>query len=139
MADDIVAHNLHLSERCGTLRTILNSGHTLRLYRNNFTPVQATVLADFTECNLAGYAGLSLAAQFGAPTQVVTGKYQTASGVNLFTTSDAGGQTIYGWYIDDGAIVRFSKNYLAGVTFSLAIPLAIQVLARVYSRSPLPA
>lgn len=91
-----------LLARAGTLRTVLNSGHTLRLFVNNFLPDPASPLAYFIEATFSGYAPIPLTSLFPAATQVRNGQYELDSGILVFSCTGGSSQTIFGWYIDDG-------------------------------------
>ena len=77
---------------------------SLRLFRNDFTPVAGSVLADFTVANFTGYTSKTLtravgAGTWGAPSlngNVSESVYGTDQS---FTYTGATSQTIYGWYI----------------------------------------
>lgn len=83
------------------LRAQINGGGvTLRLYQNNYTPVDGSVLADFTECDFDGYAAKTLTA-FTVPI-LVGGEAYIAEGPQIWTAT--GGVTpndVYGYYVED--------------------------------------
>jgi hypothetical protein len=120
-----VASNYFLSARATTLQTLLNSGQTLRLFQNNFSPTPASVLASFTEASYSGYAGLSLSAAFGAPTKIVDGEYQIASANQTFNGPASGSQVVYGWYVSDGTGVQFSGLFSSPVTMDSTVTLTL--------------
>lgn len=101
MATPLYSNPLLLA-RSTSLQTLLNSGHTLRLFVNNFIPTPSTPLSSFTEASFPGYAGISLAGQFAGPTLVQDGQYMLTTPVLTFACTGLPGQTIYGWYVDDG-------------------------------------
>lgn len=77
----------------------------LRLFKNNLTILDSTVLADFTQCDFTGYAAKTLA---GASWTITPGTPDAGSGevpsyatypVQTFTSTAVQTQTIYGWYI----------------------------------------
>lgn len=74
----------------------------VRLYRNDYTPVDASVLADFTEANFSGYAEQA-SGGYSFPL-TVGGKAQTTGTPKEFTHN--GGATandIYGFYVVNNA------------------------------------
>lgn len=85
---------------------------TMRLYQNDYTPVDAATHANFTEADFTGYLAVDLA--FGAVSNTggtATAVATAASFVVGATPSRT--NTIYGWYIEDqdGAAIaaeRFS-------------------------------
>lgn len=115
------------------LKALLNAGCTLRLFINLMTATPGTALGAYTECALAGYAGQSLVADFGAISNPVSGTWQFSSTTHTFTTTDVVGQLVYGCYVDDGAQVYEAVNFVGGVLFSLAAPLVVQLTPRVKS------
>ena len=70
----------------------------LRLFKNNLTPTNASVLSDFTEADFTGYAAITLT---GGSWTTTPGAPSIATYVaQTFTCSAAGAaQTIYGYYI----------------------------------------
>jgi len=72
----------------------------LRLYTNDYTPVEGSVLASFTECTAAGYAAITLT---GADWTIatVTGTTTAEQPQKTFTLTAA--STDYGYYITNGA------------------------------------
>lgn len=71
---------------------------SLRLYKNDYTPVNGSVAGDFTVADFTGYANVTLArASFGTATSadpsVITYAQQS------FTCSGASSNTIYGYYV----------------------------------------
>ena len=94
--------NALLLARATTLRSFLNTGLNLRLFTNSLTPTPATPLSAFTEATFTGYTPLSLSGQFGPPILVTDGLWQIDSGVLTWSCTGGSGETINGWYLDDG-------------------------------------
>lgn len=72
----------------------------MRLYSNNFTPHESTVMSDFTESTATNYTAVTLA---GASWTVASGASAGSTGTYAqqsfnFSTSD----TIYGYYVTSG-------------------------------------
>jgi hypothetical protein len=118
-------HNYHLNDRAGALRSLLNAGHTLRLFVAPTTLTPANVLSDFVEASFGGYAGQSLAGLFAAQTKVIDGEYQTQAAQVTFAFASGSPQVVYGWYISDGVGVRYSYLLANPVTFSPGVSLTI--------------
>lgn len=104
----------------------LLDGVKLRLFQNDFTPVPASVLADFTIATFTGFA-TSTAVVWGTPyyqqdgTPNVAGDLKTfAAGSPLTVTN-----VIYGWYLIDGA----ASVWLAAYRFDQPIPVSIPLQA----------
>jgi len=72
----------------------------LKLFKNDYTPVEGSVVGDFTEADTAGYAAISLAkADWTVATN--TGTTTAEQPQKTFTLTGAG--THYGYYITDTA------------------------------------
>src|SRR5262249_6769063 len=90
---------------------------TIRLFKNNYTPVVTSVLGDFTQATFPGYAADTLN-DFGAPYINADSEAQSDTGVHTFTCTgvpSGGSQSIYGWYTEDtggalGPAVRFTDG-----------------------------
>lgn len=71
----------------------------LRLYVNDFTPTDTSVVGDFTEASWSGYSayGLNYSSwTFSTTNSLVTAIY---SGTPEFSCTDSSSHTVYGWYI----------------------------------------
>lgn len=71
----------------------------LRLYTNNYTPVDTSVVGSFTEMSGAGYAPISLTN--GSWTVTVGNDPSDAVYAEQTFTFTGSGSTIYGYYIED--------------------------------------
>lgn len=100
----------------------------LRLYSNNFTPVDGSTTVDFTEATFPGYAPLTIdRADFDGPAIIDDVAYVTALPTPEWTCSGGGGQLIYGWYLvtlDDDTLIAAQKfdtprNMTSGATEKL--------------------
>ena len=73
----------------------------IHLYKNNYSPVQGSVLGDFTEADYSGYASQLISTWTGpswvAPRQVL----EAGSSKTFSNTTGAVGNTVYGYYITD--------------------------------------
>lgn len=98
---------------------IAGAGAKVKLFSNNFTVIDATVLGDFTEATYTGYAAQTLAG--GAVAGSNTAGRATASWTQQsYTCTGGSSQTIYGYYIVDstGAILYFAENFATPVVLS---------------------
>lgn len=70
----------------------------LKLFKNNYTPVEASIASNFTEADFTGYSALTLT---GASWTVTEGSPSNAAYAEQSFTSSAGSQsqTIYGYYL----------------------------------------
>lgn len=88
---------------------------TLRLYSNNYTPVEASTNASFTEATFTGYSAASLTA--GSWT-ITAADPSTAAYPQVTFTSSAGSQNqnIYGYYVTraTGPEVVFAELFTDG-------------------------
>lgn len=93
----------------GYLQSILNlflnsgtppTGFTFHLYTNNITPTPASVLADFTECSIAGYASQAVTSSGWSINASAPGQYKGTNTTVSFTMTSSG--TVYGLYVTDG-------------------------------------
>lgn len=84
------------------LLTILRAELTpvLRLYKNNYTPVAGSVLADFTQADFSGYPAGGIALTYAAAATNGSGQAAMAADEEVFE-HDGGGtaNTVYGYYI----------------------------------------
>jgi hypothetical protein len=97
------------------------SNLTLHLYTNDYTPVVTDTAEDYTECELTGYDSITLTPDDW------TGS--TTDGLSTYTypsqswtfSSYAGGTTIYGAYLTNGAGVAVAAALL---DTAFAVPAA---------------
>lgn len=130
-----VLSNALLVARAGTLATLLNNGHKLKLYSNNYTPTPSSPITAFVECNFQGYLAADLTGAFGAPSFVVDGQYQISTGFFTYTCSGGAGQTAYGWWIDDGTNLKMAQQFDTPVSITLGSPYQLQVQPQEISQS----
>jgi len=86
------------------LSRMLNKAATgdvkLHLYANNYTPVEGSLLANFTACSAAGYAVKTLAGASWTVT-TTTGTTEAVYAEQTFTFTAS--QVVYGYYVTDSA------------------------------------
>lgn len=102
---------------------------TLHLYRNDVTPTDSTTLADLTECTYPGYAALVLSGANWAIS--TTGGTTTATYAEQAfpCTADTAAQSVYGYYLTQGATVVWVERFTDG-------PLSIQRFGDTVRLSP---
>jgi len=96
--------------RDGTLKTMdaLRAAFlpslAIALYRNDYIPVAASVLADFTEANFPGYAPQSISTPNPA---FLNGGMAAEVDADLVTFTQTAGpaQVVYGYFVYDAALV----------------------------------
>lgn len=87
---------------------------SLRLYKNDYTPVAASVLADFTEATFMGYFRRDLARADWSTPVTVLGRARSEHGTAALTWTNSGAsQTVYGYFIVDPgtAIVWWAERF----------------------------
>src|ERR1044072_2949235 len=84
-----------------TLRGVWNST-TVRfhLYQTNYTPVDGSVLGDFTEATFSGYAAIAVSS-FAAATTVSNRGSTTANPITFTRGVGETSNSIYGYYVTD--------------------------------------
>lgn len=120
-----------------TLRRILDdnkawrNGLTLRLYKNDYTPVIGSTSANFTECNFSGYSSQATTLWGTAYSALAGARGESDDTVHLFA-HDGGGTAndVYGFYLTDG-----SGNYIYGERNPDA-PVAMNDATDVYAVVP---
>lgn len=111
----------------------------LKLYKNNYTPVKASVLANFTECDFDGYAAADLdPANWDGPTSTagVAVTVNSAGATTWYATS--GSQNAYGYYVTnhDGSVVLWAERFpSAPLTISTTIPALVVPVMQLHSES----
>lgn len=77
----------------------VDENYLLRLYKNDYTPTQTTVVGDFTQADFTNYTEKTLTrATWGAAVSV-SNKAQSTYGTAQSWTCGTGGNTIYGYYV----------------------------------------
>lgn len=82
------------------LNNISSENQLLKLFTNDITPTETTVVAAFTEASGGGYAAKALAGAswtFSTSNGIQTASY--ASQTWTFSGALSGSATVYGWYI----------------------------------------
>lgn len=92
---------------------ITGSNLTLALYKNDYTPVAGSQLANFTVATFTGYAAKTLTGGSWTTTQ---GAPTTATyAQQTFTSSaDQTAQQIYGYLVHNGSQVLFAERFSDG-------------------------
>lgn len=111
----------------------------VELYSSNTTPVDASILTDFTIATFPGYDLVTLArADFSTPVIVADVAQSTGEPTPTYTCTGGGGQLVYGWVMRGAtsgvllAAQRFAsaRNMVAGVSESLdPFTLSLQSIA----------
>lgn len=119
----------HEEDMLTAKKAVLNT-YTLRLFKNNYTPVRGMSAGDFTEANFPGYAAQALN-DFGAVGTNGLGKAETDSGIHTFLCTGSGTPNdIYGWYATSslGVVEMAERNPAGPVTLNAAgIPYSVKI------------
>ena len=107
----------------------------LSLFVNNYTPVKASTAADFTECSLAGYSSIPLAANNWNSAVAATPSYIEYPQQTFTFTYNGSQSPVYGYYLTQaisGNLVyaeRFAvaPRYIEVDTDEIIIPLRIEI------------
>lgn len=92
------------------------------LYTNNYTPLETSVIGDFTEATFGGYSRVAVDA-WGAAFWSSGGWAESDAALATFTATGAGlPVTVYGYFLLDagGNVVGAERNPAGGVTLSTA-------------------
>jgi hypothetical protein len=120
------------------LTTLLTPAHTMKLYGNDYTPVDGSVTANFTEIAGGGYVSKALV--FASWT-IVAGTPSTASYATqtwIFTGAINAPGTIYGYFVSrntDGKLLMAERFPAANVPFAPVNGSKIVVLPRFTAES----
>ena len=78
-----------------------DESYLLKLYKNDYTPADASVTASFTQADFTNYAGRTLTRAGWNAAVTVSGKAETSYGTGPQSwTCGASGNTVYGYYVE---------------------------------------
>jgi len=80
------------------INTADTEDYILRLYKNNYTPIAATVIGSFTEADFTNYAEKTIARSDWAAPSTVSNKAESSVTTQSWTCG-ATTNTIYGYYV----------------------------------------
>lgn len=109
----------------------LSTDWRVRLYKTNVTPVDGSVIGDFTEADFVGYSSVNPSWTPG--TDGSGDAIMSSDAMNYTFTSGSGSQVVYGYYITDPdqvpeALVG-AELFGSSVTFTPSVPsLTLQVI-----------
>jgi hypothetical protein len=112
------------------LTQVLSIDHILELYSNNYTPVEGSVVGNFTAATATGYAAETLS---GGAWNVVSGDPTVGTHTSTKTFTGTGvAQTVYGYFIrrTSNNVVRWARRFDTALTLGLGSP-PINILAKV--------
>lgn len=124
-----------IQARADDLRTLLNSGHHLRLFSNNLALTPDTALADFTEATYGGYAPVDLAGQFSAISKVQPGEWQFSAGPYSFARTGAPTGNVWGWYVADATHWRLAQKFASFIEMTLSSSFELVIKPQGWSLS----
>jgi hypothetical protein len=85
---------------------------TLKLFQNNYTPVDTSNNAAFTEATFPGYAAITLL-NANVTVTPATDNSSAAAPQQTFTATGAG-TSVYGYYVVSGTTVVFAERFTDG-------------------------
>lgn len=136
----LVVANEEVQDAMESRQAVLDASSTLRLYKNDYTPVVGMVIGSFSEADYSGYSSVDLTGDWSAVAQDVNDKWYTETSAHLFE-HDGGGtdNDIYGWYITDGTKVFMAERYDSPITMEPgSLPFTQQIHYTGVSESELP-
>lgn len=103
----------------------------LALFKNNYTPTQASVIGDFTPADFTGYSGVGISRATWQPPALVGNKALIQYGTTPITWTATGNyQTIYGYLIFSLA----GNKVLIAERFAVPVDLTIYPVVGVLPR-----
>lgn len=120
------------------LTTLLTLAHTLKIYGNDYTPVDASVAANFTEIAGGGYVSKPITFANWTITAGAPSLASYAVQTWIFTGAINAPGTIYGYYItrnSDGHLLLAERFPAANVPFGPVAGSKIIVLPRFSAES----
>jgi len=106
------------------------NGAKLRAYQNNYTPVDTSVIGDFTQATFSGYAEITLNTWTAAALNA-SNKAETSMAAQTWTVAAGGvSNTVYGIYVVDAAgNLLYAEANPAG-------PVTLNTIGQFYSYLP---
>ena len=92
----------------------------LRLFQNNYIPVNGTLVANFTEATFSGYAAQTVP-NFGSPSTVSNKAKIVAASACVFSHNGGGtSNTVYGYYFTDstGVSLILAERFAAPIVMA---------------------
>lgn len=96
------------------------TGSILRLFQNNYTPLDTDTAANFTQATFTGYAAITLNT-WGTPFTNGSNKAEVDEIIRTFTQTGVGvTNTVYGYYVTDGSgnLLWAERNPAGGVAMN---------------------
>lgn len=108
-------------EALEAIRTGRLQGGELKLFKNDFNPVDGTILADFVEADFSGYAAITVN-DWGAVFTDGAGTARTESTTKVFSHNGGGtSNSVYGYFfVANGKVMFAGRSDSAPVTMSSA-------------------
>ena len=77
----------------------VDENYTLKLYKNDYTPLNSSIAADFTVADFDGYVDKTLTRAGWGAAATVANVAESSYSVEQSWTCNSGTQTIYGYYV----------------------------------------
>jgi len=114
---------------------VTDESYSLRLYRNDYTPVAGSTLTSFIEAAFLGYFRYDLArADWGAPTIVDGRAVSVYGGPVIEWTAADGPSTVYGYYVVAPATAKVAWAERFNVPRTLAVGGKLVITAKLTGR-----
>jgi hypothetical protein len=87
---------------------------TLKLFENNYTPIETSAVGDFTEATFTGYSSQSIPGSGATITNADPSEASWAA--KVFTSSAAQSKNVYGYYVVNagGTICLWAERFTDG-------------------------
>jgi len=135
MAGEIVASNDLLKERSEKMRTLFDSNHALRLFRNDFQPTPKHAVGNFSEATFAGYARINMGGKWHLVFKVIDGEWQFSSDDVFFTATAGANETVFGWYLVGDGKVKLSARLPFGKLMNVGQTLQLRLDCETWATS----
>lgn len=134
----IVASDALILWSADQLQSLVNSGHFLRLFANDLDPDPSTPLGDFVEATYGGYSPIDLSGLFPSPIQIQPGEYQLPLPDQPFGCTGTPIQSVFGWWIDDGATWKMAARFPTPVVLTVGKNFTLSIYPQGWALSLLP-
>ena len=93
---------------------VTDENYILRLYQNNYTPDDSSVVGSFTEASFTNYAAVTMTRAGWNASVTVSNKAESSYGsAPLSWTCGASGNTVYGYYVSGAtsSVVLWAEKF----------------------------
>jgi len=133
----VVVSNAWLKARCQAAVDLLNSGHFLYLFINDFEPTPADTLASFDPATFPGSDPIDLVSKWPDPIKIQDGAFASAPSKFDYTCTGPANETVYGWYVKEGTVVKLSARLFAPVPVIEDTEFEVRIIFETWALSEL--